>query len=316
MAFAWAKRLTSQQLATEVVRTFKYDQVCWYTIPVWSYFAKSNLKIGRKVIIAKIASLEGLKETETGSLSLLETDDVWMIHLFPRPKIGCQRIRTQQHKSYEALVSEGILRAENLLVLLHTIYNWLFPWSQVSEALLPSQPHFVPARRTEMYEPTETGTLDWLTSFPELSKVKWNPSIRMNPLVSSCLHSPSLPLQMSPSASRHKRHFPGRTDFLIMNFDEVRWILMKFAELVWSVDRIFGKGRSVSTNICLQESSDRPLEWFVILMGYAFWNHIHPVAGDINENYKQVQRVLTTATFMSRVLEIHECQKNPIGKIL
>ena len=92
-------------------------------IPGWSYFAKSNLKIGRKVIIAKIASLEGLKETETGSLSLLETDDVWMIHLFPRPKIGCQRIRTQQNKSYEALVFEGILRAENLLVLPHPIYK-------------------------------------------------------------------------------------------------------------------------------------------------------------------------------------------------
>ena len=62
---------------------------------------------------------------------------------------------------------------------------------------------------------------------------------------------------------------------------------MKFAEFVWSVDNI------LSTNVCLQESSDRPLEWFVILMGYAFWNHIHPVAGDINENCKQL---LTTAT--------------------
>lgn len=82
---------------------------------------------------------------------------------------------------------------------------------------------------------------------------------------------------------------------------------MKFAEFVWSMDNI------LSTNVCLQESSDRPLEWFVILMGYAFWNHIHPVAGDINGNYKQL---LTTATFMSCVLEIHECQKNPIGKIL
>lgn len=84
-------------------------------IPGWSYFAKSNLKIGRKVIIAKIASLEGLKETETGSLSLLETDDVWMIHLFPRQKLAASVFAPNKTKATKHLYLKGSCELKTFL---------------------------------------------------------------------------------------------------------------------------------------------------------------------------------------------------------